>query len=728
MQASSRRFAIGLTLSLGALLAVILAAPLGFAAIQVEQEQASPAELINFLPEPEQILVQRTSSFPSLGDTRLTVVLSSADVEELRKVTGRSDFAVIGSQDAQIIIRDDGRGSDPVAGDGQFSAIVSLSVAEAEERKTEEDAVLAKDSGEELVFNGRTLTTTRAPSSSFDADGFLAGQQVELRPAPAVVENETGGTTAEEPETTSNLAAAIPPKGASLPQMVVTGTNPFQDQVLMIRHLSVVQDPARTYDPCTDTGNPDGAWAFKHLMSEMANQSASGIAPGDFIRVWLEHWLSQQTINGDDVPTRSQMGQIISQWEDSNGELDLDKAPLRLLAIANRVDLARTTGSTSSYGGASTGDFVDAGELRFIFGFVVRPGDSTAGFITPVPVGNTGCHALPFTVILEYRVPKCECEGVRDWARRWVKLSQLSFPSSTYNARLERLTRQITRAGADPTKPNGSALGQLRTNEVALAPPWQLREFQLTQAPFSFLEETTVFDTPRDSSPPGFNQTTTFDSWVLNQIKPALVSANDFEGAVPPVRLLFPTSSDPFQGAHSNVPEANPNLITFHWDTTGAVNLDINTNPFNNWARHRASRAACSGCHRRETLTDFAHVDPTNLNKSFDNINNPPPNDASLPAGLSLFLTGINNLADPAAPNNDPRRDFDDLARRETDLKQKARMICSKAVVICRHCVLEHLQRNHVLPLDLTGGKGDTADHLSLAPENPLANRITEVH
>lgn len=721
MSTSSTRFGLGLALGLGALLAVTLIVPSGFAA--TAERQAAPAALINFLPEPDRILVQRDSSFPDLGDTRLTIVLSADAVNELDKVTGRSDFAVIGTKDAQLIVRDDGQGSDPKAGDFRFSAIVSLSVSEAEERKTTEDTILTeKSTSEELVFEGRTLTRTRAPSSGFDADAFLTGEEVELQPAPAVVENET--STPKETTEVSNLTAAIPSKGGSLPNMVTLGTNTFQEQALMIRDLSVVQDPNRTYDPCTDTGNPDGAWAFKHLMSEMANQNASGIAPEDFVRSWLENWNVSHTINDDDVPTRSQMNQIISQWEDSSGNLDLDKAPLRLLAIANRIDLARTTGSTSQYGGASTGDFVDAGELRFIFGFVVRPGDSTSGFIAPVPVGNTGCHALPFTVILEYRVPKCECEGVRDWGRRWVKLSKVSFPSSIYNARLERLTRQITRAGADPTKPNGSALGQLRTNEVALAAPWQLREFQLTQAPFSFLQETTVFDTPRDSTPAGFNQTPTFDDWVLNEIRPALVAANDFEAATPPVKLKFPSSSSSFQGAHSNVPEPNPSLITFHWDTTSAVNLDFSTNPFNNWARHRASRAACSGCHRRETDTNFTHVDPTNLNKP----GSPPPNDASLPTGLSEFLTGINDLPDPASPNNLPERDFDDLARREQDLKRKARMVCSRSVVICRHAVLRHLQDHNTLPVDLTCNKGLTADHISFAPEIPVTPRITEVH
>src|SRR4029453_7918521 len=54
--------------------------------------------------------------------------------------------------------------------------------------------------------------------------------------------------------------------------------------------------------------------------------------------------------------------------------------------------------------------------------------------------------------------------------------------------------------GSNPLKPNGSALNQLRTNEIALASPWELREFTLqpassndTVAP---LREATVKQTP----------------------------------------------------------------------------------------------------------------------------------------------------------------------------------------------------------------------------------------
>ena len=124
MQKSSHRHGLGLVLGTVALLAVALTVPLVFA--QTKVEPAEPLELINFLPEPDRILVQRDAGFPQLGDTRLTMVLSAAAVDELRKVTGRSDFAVIGSRDAQLILRDDGQGGDPVAGDGQFSTIVTL--------------------------------------------------------------------------------------------------------------------------------------------------------------------------------------------------------------------------------------------------------------------------------------------------------------------------------------------------------------------------------------------------------------------------------------------------------------------------------------------------------------------------------------------------------------------------------------------------------------------------
>src|SRR6185369_15661976 len=106
------------------------------------------------------------------------------------------------------------------------------------------------------------------------------------------------------------------------------------------------------------------------------------------------------------------------------------------------------------------------------------------------------------------------------WAQKWVSLGPPNVFGAAYNTTLASLTEQVVKINANPARPNGSALGQQRTNEIVLAAPWELREFQLTQFPFSMLNETTTADTPIDS----FNGSPTFKSWVQTKVKPALTA------------------------------------------------------------------------------------------------------------------------------------------------------------------------------------------------------------
>jgi hypothetical protein len=232
---------------------------------------------------------------------------------------------------------------------------------------------------------------------------------------------------------------------------------------LMITDLSVVNDPARTFDACTNTGTPMGIWTFGHLMSEMANQPVTGIDPSDFVLHWLSTWESDQSVNGFTVPNRSSaMQSFIDRWPKlPNGKLDLSKAPFVLLAIVNRLDLR----TNSAYGGGN------AGEARFIFGGITAPGD---------PSLNLPCPAAAPNVILEYGIKKSSCAQVHTWAQQWHSLGSIAFgPPGAYNVALQAITDQFTIAGADPTKPNGSAIDQVRTNEAGFGPSWELREFDI---------------------------------------------------------------------------------------------------------------------------------------------------------------------------------------------------------------------------------------------------------
>jgi hypothetical protein len=426
---------------------------------------------------------------------------------------------------------------------------------------------------------------------------------------------------------------------------------------LLITDTAVVQDPFRTNDACIGGGDPDGVWTFKHLMAEMA--TGSGFSTHDFVVRWLSRWLKPYTVNADTVPARRQMfDQVILPWANRSGvraslsrtgtlslsgPLDLDIAPFRLSAIVNRIDLGATVSGPAGYGGGTTSQPLDAGELRFVFG--VQNLDT--------------CDVLRFSVIFEYGVPITGCTSVRDWAVQWTQLNDPGFAprfSPGWRAQLEGMTESVVRHGAAPTKGNENALNQIRTNEIALAFPWELREFRLAiedavldvDTPANgLLRPHTVAMTPDDGafSPPATHPTT--DAFVLGDVLagvpasvPTLPDACSASYSVP-----GQFAGAPFRGANSF--EDPPT----HWQAS--------VNPADNrelCARHQFSLNTCNGCHTGDTATPFFHVDPT-----------------AMPATLSNFLTGGGtggtfwSVADTqfgAPPAGPPHWTFSDLDNR----------------------------------------------------------------
>lgn len=707
---------------------------------------------------PDDVFIQKTNAFGEYGNVLVSVRLSEAQLAA-KTADGTRSFIVIGNPEAPVILRDDGQGGDAAAGDGLFTGLAHVDDAQLSQRGNADAAEL---NGRQVKiaprFVGRAAVGVHEPEP-FDYEGFRGGGRVRLGPGVAFLEPETYVPPETVPgEGTSE--ALISSKSVFVNKLtsatpVVAGTNAFQDRVLMIRDVSVVTDPTRTYDPCTDTGNPNGAWTFNHLVTEMANPAASGIDPADFVQKWLENWLDTGLApNNDPILARPRMQNILNLWpKTADGKLDLAKAPLRLLAIAPRVDLRRTTGGGGSYARNASGNFLDAGEARFIFAFAVKippdvpPGSLFLGATLIPPVANQ-CFSLPFTVIFEYRIPKCDCKDVRSWAKQWMALADDATPpgSPAYNARLEALTEQFVAANANPRNPNGSALGQLRTNEVALGTVpilWELREFQLTQFPFTYLQETTTDDTPRDD----LQNTALLRDWILH-VKGSL-NGPDYEDPIPPVPLHFTGSSGVSQNllaGKSRPPEPASLFVAAFWKAPG---LNLN-DPQENWARHRVSRATCNGCHRRETFTHFVHVEPGNtiIQSAWNDnlagglghwVGFPPIllSNPALPAELSEFLTGINGLGDPGtspnprSPNKGtPLRNFDDLARREQDIKRVAKLTCFKFHPVNADLVKRTLQANGVLPPNLYQGIQvvPVEQRVSVAVDDMTANHISEVH
>ncbi len=402
----------------------------------------------------------------------------------------------------------------------------------------------------------------------------------------------------------------------------VTGnpSNIDPERSLLVRDPGVVQDPERTRASCEEGSM--GKWSFGYLMTEMANESQTGLNAQDFVLKWLYNWADDQSVNTWTVKERrAGVRLLIEKWaKDREGRLDLAKAPFRLLAIVNRPDLR---GDLNYDKGSKN----NAGELRFVFGMV-----------DPVT-----CDSQRFTVIFEYGVKKDSCEATQQWATDWKKLDNFQLGSQEYNQALELLTEQIVTANANPDKANGSALNQLRTNDFVLDRPWELREFQIGDGRSSgFLTEATIKQTPDKS---------------INGTTPLAKFINEFESDILAGDHVVPLSyqGEPFLGG--GIKYDSPDF----WNADGINNND---------ARHLFSVATCNSCHARETTTGFTHVVPV----GFGNVT----------ADLSGFLRGSTpdtsdieflNVADPVDSTN---REFNDLLRRATDLDALINTPCTR--------------------------------------------------
>ena len=546
---------------------------------------APPEPAVQALTTSRGLTIQLLDKPDVAGNVRITARAVPAPGSEA------PPYLVIGMTENPIILRDDGVGADLKGQDRIYSAFSNVDIKALEQRTRDEVSAIDELKIQSVpAFSGRVQTASVAPAP-FDFASF-----------------------------TKNVAVAFNPSQIFAP------SRPAPGKTLLINDPSVVgpADGTRVWDPCTGAGTQLGAFTFGRLMTEMANQPVTGITPSSFVLQWLRTWQANQTINTFNVPARPSIAtQIINPWLAASGgaSLDLGIAPFRLLAIVNRLDLRTGAGG---YGG-STGN---AGELRFVFG-AVKPG--------------TTCQLLPFTVIFEYGVPLRGCVSVRSWAQQWLALNGLALGSPAYNAALQALTDQVVLRNAAPGKPNRSALNQLRTNEIALASPWELRQFNLL-SPIDVLHETPVFKTPHvrfNADDPGWSGSTLLDTFIMSTAAGA------------PVPLSF--LGTPFLAGAAPV---TANNLGYFWDTS---TLDLDPSHPGNWNNRREdfSLNTCNGCHTGETRTIFTHISPTTP--------------LGLPAALSGFLTGI-TVADPAfgAPN----RTFNDLARRQADLVGVAHSVC----------------------------------------------------
>jgi hypothetical protein len=558
------------------------------------------------------------------------VILTADFDEETRRRIGGKYLAMSLVGDGRQVdpkeltfLRDDGFAGDEKADDGRFSVAIMEQDKAAIEDFFVKLAAMEQDQHNRTTFVNRMIVPNELAKGAFTSEPSKLGKLLKIKPG---------------------IFKLVPPPDPL-----------FVDHSLMITDVTVVNDPTRTYNPCTNVGAPTGAWTFGELMRQLASPNPGAIATDaqaiSFIEAWLATWNVAQTVNGENLPARS-TASIRNHWlalSAANGAppgtLKLQNAPFRLLAIVNRVDLR----------GASGYGFSSAGEGRFVFGLL-----------------DNACNARQMTVIFEYGINKSLCVDVQAYAQEWANLAAIPFGDPAFNPALQAITDQFTLCGTNPAKPNESSINQVRTNEIALASPWELREFNLSGPSLDLVtvkQEPAVVYNAKVLNP----DVQRLADWV-NLNSPAILANNftvpDDIGGIP-----FLGGKSHTQFPPTGVPNPLPTPRPHHWDADPAAASPARITDNN--TRQVFSLNTCSGCHGGETQTFFTHVSPVGF-----------PG----PAAISGFLTGA-----PGLPLDDPFnvpdaagrptyaapdiRGFNDLWRRALDLQALISTPCKPTLI-----------------------------------------------
>jgi len=448
-------------------------------------------------------------------------------------------------------------------------------------------------------------------------------------------------------------------------------TGLLKQNSLLITDLSVVEDPSRTYNICSNQGNPFGEWTFGTLAKGIAFESSTGVSAKTLIRSWIGNWMTNRIINGQNlinshtgvsgIPATTNLrenemlNQIITPWlrnANSNQTLSvtltnwvslwnatpqssiLKFAPFKLTAIVNRLDLRGNHGYAAS--------LTNAGETRFIFSAV---NSNVLSGSCGIPVANGGRQG--FNVIFEYGNPQSNCNALKNFAQQWLDMSDDVLGTTNFNDHLEAITKQVTDSGnGGSAKPNKSAINRIRTNEIALSQNfnllfdndnnagtpsvlipenrWQLLEFELNATTHVF-DGVGVKVTPRIHANGGdggvanrteFNTTT---ATKFNFVDSIGKWVNGHQVAVGNGNInypdLFPNSTKKILGASSEIISPGPSQTDHFWDAFNSnVTYDVSLNVIpsvtitNDQARQQFSLNTCAGCHGGEARTVFTQV------------------------------------------------------------------------------------------------------------------------
>lgn len=577
------------------------------------------------------------------------------------------------SDDQKIIFNDDGVNGDERAKDNIFSAFIKEDIEGFAAAMEDFNRTLAANNNKLLVFTGRTGQTVQRRETFFDKTAFSAFRKVEISSQifslpPAT---SSGAVTAVWDEYkgspySSTGTAIINQQFEAFPNGtqggILSGTRGngpppppptiLKQNSLLITNLNVVEDPARTFNPCTKVGNPNGAWTFKTLMKGMANQTFTGVTAKEFTKQWVKTWTVDAVVNGELVRNRAAkaiplfikpwidkargatvpavtLANWETLWDGIHQDSLLKYAPFKLTAIVNRLDLRGNFG----YAGSAS----NAGETRFIYS-VIR-NSSTGNCRDSI----SGPPFDGFNVIFEYGNIQKTCSQVKAFALQWANLSTMTLGSPAYNAALEAITHNVTDSNKAAGKPNRSAINQVRSNEIAMTNPapgvagdtsarWQFREF--TIQPSKLLQLSPTANEPAGKFNGNDGGTLANVTIMANWVNANSAGIKAQTTAVP---LTVPPGATNFKAGKVNYKSPSATLASGFWNgMPGAVITDDTT-------REVFSLNTCTGCHSMEPKTVFTHVNYVGFGTSMDyqTTLNAITSGTQHKTFISPFLTGV---------------------------------------------------------------------------------------
>ncbi len=128
------------------------------------------------------------------------------------------------------------------------------------------------------------------------------------------------GSHGNPPALAASAAAAMGPPECSV----------VIEKEIMIRDLSVVEDPVRAPDPCDALpGDIPGLFSFGALMHRLS-VLAGAPAPSEFVEQWAAQWDTDQVIHGRVAEARPEFNEkIVRQWRRETNSMSPNTAWFR---------------------------------------------------------------------------------------------------------------------------------------------------------------------------------------------------------------------------------------------------------------------------------------------------------------------------------------------------------------------------------------------------------------